>query len=132
MSSLQIHVRISKADALAPRWYSARLRFAILTDRAGLERFFDSVILLRAGSRPVAFERALALGRERQQSYRNQQGVAVRWRLASVVSLDEIPERDLNGAELMGIPVEPAGSHAPLGWDHEFRPELSQPTETRA
>lgn len=135
MSSLQVHVRLVKKGQPELRWHSARLRFAILTDRTGrpaLERFFDSVILLRAPSRREAFERALANGRQREQTYQNEEGVHVRWRLASVVSLDEIVEKDLNGTELLGMPIEADPADRTFAWDHDFRPELSVPAETRA
>jgi hypothetical protein len=128
MSSLQVRIRLER-PASALTWFSARLRFAILTDQLGLERFFDSVILLRAPSREAAFARALAQGRGREQNYRNEQGVGVRWRLESIVSLDAIPDEDWNGLEILGMPVPAATS---LPWDHEFHPERSTPVETRA
>ena len=33
--------------------------------------------------------------------------LGVRWRLASIVSLDEIAEQSLNGTEILAMPVEP-------------------------
>jgi hypothetical protein len=131
MSSLQIRVRVVRDGIRTPKWYSVRLRFAILTDRDGLERFFDSV-MLRSGSRESAFQLALTRGRAREQSYRNEQGVSVRWRLASIVSLDEIQEADLHGAELLGMPIEADRADHAFAWDHDFHPELSVPAETRA
>lgn len=101
MSSPQIRVRLVKKNGPGLLWSSARLRFATLTDRSGLERLFDSVILVRAADRVIAFHHAIANGRTREQSYRNEAGVGVRWRLASVLSLDAIPEHDLNGTELL-------------------------------
>ncbi len=132
-SSIRIRLRIERSGAGALHWYSARLRFAILTDRHGLERYLDSVILLRAPSRQVAFEQALAQGREREQGYQNQDGFTVRWRLASVMSLDELADGNLHGTEILTMPIEAgAVETASFGWDHEFEPERSIPVETRA
>ena len=131
-NSLRVRLLIERLGAPALHWYSARLRLAILTDRRGLERFLDSVILLRAETRDQAFEQALAQGRQREQSYCNESGLHVRWRLASVVSLDELPEANLHGAEVLSMPTDPGqGDTAAFGWDHDFRPELSIPEETR-
>ena len=130
-NSLRIRLRIERAGSPPRYWYSARLRFAILTDRQGLERYLDSVILLRAVSRENAFALALEQGRQREQSYRNNDGLGVRWRLASVVSLDEIAGENLNGTEILSMPVEPE-EPSQFDWDHEFQPERSVPAETRA
>lgn len=131
MSSLQIRLRIERPRNVVFHWYSARLRFAILTDREGLERYFDSVMLLRAESRDAAFARALELGREREQHYRNEEGVGVQWRLASIMSLDQIAAQNLNGAEVLGTTVEAdAFDRDAFQWDHAFKPELSVPAET--
>ncbi len=121
-------MRIERSGAGALHWYSARLRFAILTDRRGLERYLDSVILLRAPSRQVAFEQALAQGRDREQAYQNEEGLRVRWRLASVLSLDQLADGNLHGAEVLSMPV--AGDQE-LDWEHQFQPDRSIPEETR-
>lgn len=130
-NSLRIRLRIERAGSPPLHWYSARLRFAILTDRQGLQRYLDSVILLRAVSREKAFARALEQGKQREQNYRNDDGLGVRWRLASIVSLDEIAEQSLNGTEILAMPVEPE-ELSQFGRDHEFQPESSVPAETRA
>jgi len=133
MPSLQVQVRVRRVGGARKRWYAARLRFAVLTDRVGLERFVDSVVLLEALHRDQAFERALERGRAREQAYCSHDGLRVRWCLARVASLDEIPDEDWNGVELMAIPVEPSVEdiHA-IGFDHTFAPELSRPEQTRA
>lgn len=132
MPSLRIKVRLGRSAPVARRWFSARLRFAILTDRVGLERYFDSVVLLRAASREEALPRALNAGREREQDYRNEDGVRVRWRLASIVSLDDVAAtaHDLNGAEVLAMTSDPTPDDRGLSFDHEFQPERSVPAET--
>ena len=110
------------------RWFTARLRFAILTYQNGLERYCDSVVMLRASTRDAAFEKALELGRKRETTYRNLDEVAIRWCLASVVSLDEVQEDSLNGAEVLSLTVVPV--EAGIAWHHEFHPVMSVPAET--
>jgi hypothetical protein len=89
----------------------------------------DSVLLLRAGDYEAAFQRALALGRAREESYLNGDGQRVVWRLVEVISLDQLGSQIEEGMEVYSEPVElPKG--ASIAFGAEFAPEASRPTQT--
>ena len=104
-------------------WFSASLRFTtqVADDEADQE---DSVILLRAPDWEVAFARAVALGRQMEQTYKNGVGATVEKRLVEVRTLDELGEAIPDGREVYCAPVE--ANQAPVS----SRPEDSRPTQT--
>jgi hypothetical protein len=108
-------------------WFSARLRYAILVEAKGLDGYMDSVFIFQSSDFDNAFQRALAVGRAQEREYLNGEGNRVRWRLASVVSLDVLPDL-LDGAEVYSEPVPANGGEIPF--NHQFSPEESKPTQT--
>jgi hypothetical protein len=115
------------------RWFAVRLRFAVMTDREGLTRFVDSVVMLQAPSREQAFEKALERGHQGEQAYQSVDGMRVRWGFAAIVAMDEIQENRWDGLELASIPIEAAErDREAFHFDHTFQPELSRPAESRA
>lgn len=86
-------------DLIERRWYAAVL---ILKGLVGPgwddERLTERQLrLVRASDADAAYERALALGREAEHEYANEDGEKVRWRfvgLAELVELDDPELRD--------------------------------------
>ena len=68
---------------------SAKLRFVILIEGEGSTSYSDSVYLLRATDSHDARDRALMLGRSREESYLNADKQRVARRFVSVETLDE-------------------------------------------
>ena len=89
----------------------------------------ESTVLLRAGDFDCAFERALEIGRGRENEYQNGFGKRVRWVFTDVLSLDIVHAESLDGAEVHSNLTErdPAD---PMSIDQEFSPELSSPSQT--
>jgi hypothetical protein len=121
------HRRMSEGEADA-RWYAAQVRVVCLVEGAEVGEPVlqdESVHIFRAASRESGFQRALELGRGQETEYCNSDGQVVRWRLAQVLTLDEIAAVDLDGAEV----------HSRLSWYEDgsppfetlFVPELQEP-----
>ncbi len=85
-------------------WYSAMLRVAALVgDRPA--SVWGTVVLFRAPGWEEARARALALGREREQTYVNGEGVRVQHVFARVETLDLIGD-ELDGREIYSERLE--------------------------
>ena len=118
-------------------WFSTKVRLAILVEQAPHDsQFTESVYVFRIEERDdwaalwdQAFQRALALGKQQEQEYRNDAGQRVRWRLQEIVSLDVIRSDDLDGAEIYAEPVSMRPADM-VPFDTEFWPERSQPPQT--
>lgn len=80
------------ADGVELRWYVAVL---VVRSRVG-DRWADDCLidhqvrLIRAADAEAAYRRALALGGEANQTYRNGDGELVSWEFAGLADLDEI------------------------------------------
>ena len=86
-------------------FYSARLLYLILVNDGRPKRRQQSdetVVVFRARGYEHALERALALGRLREDTYKNQYGQTVRWAFAEVLALDYIGP-SVDGAEVASI-----------------------------
>ena len=83
-------------------WFSAALQYVCFIEQKAVDSTMN-VLLLAASSWDNAFERALALGRSREESYRNGAGERVDWRLVEVTTLDELSD-DLDGREVYSYP----------------------------
>jgi Domain of unknown function (DUF4288) len=111
------------------QWYSARIRLVCLIEGEGATIYQDSVVVMRAADFREAFQRALEVGRGREEEYLNADGELVRWRLKAVFSLDVIQADQLDGAEVYSEPVElEPGDRDPF--DITYAPESSEPTQT--
>ena len=109
-------------------WFSASVRLAVLIKGLGLDTFTQSVVVFRAADRDAAFARALALGRALETTYANGDGEEVRWRLAEIVTLDQLKRDDLDGAEVyFTFEDEPTER---LPFETVFHPADSEPRET--
>ena len=89
----------------------------------------QSVFVFRSDGRDTAFERALTLGRQLEQVYRNAAGEEVRWRLARIVTLDELETTDIDGCEVYSEAADLDSSEL-VGYDAGFEPDLHPPTQT--
>jgi hypothetical protein len=109
-------------------WWSAKVRVLCLVENSDPTDTClqdETVVVFRADDEASAFERALALGRERELEYLNGDGDRVRWRLARVLKLTRVNADDLDGAEI----------HSELSWyddgnpafDTRFAPEREEP-----
>ena len=110
-------------------WYSANLRKVCLIEGQSATLAMDSVRIFRAVDFDDAFLRAVSLGRQSEEEYKNEEGKTVRWRLQVVLSLDSVKTEDLDGAEVHCAFVDlPSDEIVPF--ESEFRPQNSTPTET--
>ena len=110
-------------------WFSSKVRLVCLVEPKGATRFMESVFLFRAADFESAFIRALELGRRQEQTYANADHQTVWWKLASVISLDQIGPELADGVEVYSEPVPlPQGQEIPF--HTEFAPEQSRPTQT--
>ena len=99
-----------------------------LSEKKGAEYLSDSTILFRAEDFDAAFQRALTLGKAREQEYAGGEGARVRWRLKELLSLDILPD-DLDGAELHAESIDlPADEK--FDFDTKFAPESRHPRQT--
>src|SRR5271157_4406264 len=103
------------------KWFSAKLRFAVLIETEGLVRYADSLHLFRSREFDQAFKRALEIGRNNEQSYLNGDGHKVVWKLERIVTLDIVRARSLDGAEVYSEFVSAADPNLPV--EHTFSPE---------
>ena len=114
-------------DSKGREWFSAQIRFVCYV--AGSPKFYrDTVIVFRALEWRDAQERAVSLGRSREEHYENGEALPVHWRLQNVVSLDWIANHDLDGSEVHShlIPV----GDVPVPNEDELNPEQSHPIQT--
>jgi hypothetical protein len=116
-------------DEQEPSWFSASLRRICLIEGSGAVDAWDEVFLQRASDWDKAFERALEIGKGREETYTNADGASVVSRFAEVVTLDEIRTNQLDGAEVFS-----SVAHVPTGnnttSEHVFNPEESTPGST--
>lgn len=110
------------------RWFSSKLRFAVLQEGAGAPYFSDLIVLFRSADFDAGFQRALSLGRGREKEYVGGEGHRVRWRLKEVVSLDVLDD-ELDGAEVYAESVDARPADA-LQFDSTFTPEARIPPQT--
>ena len=89
------------------------------------EDYDDSVVILRANGWDSALERALEVGRGREEAYANPNGETVRRRLFAIRTLDELGNELTDGREVYSTRVAPD-----QGADHPERPEDSTPMQT--
>lgn len=111
------------------RWFSACARLICLLPEDGATRAMHSVFVFRARDRGSAFERALVLGRSLERDYLNEAGEEVRWRLAQIVTLDELQDDDLDGSEVFSEPADLRGDEL-VGYDSAFTPHSHAPTQS--
>jgi len=86
-------------------WFSTKIRYAVLVESTGLLHYMDSVRLLKAVDFRNAFQRALEAGLKGEKAYANADGKQVRWKLASIISLDWIGDQPADGQEVYSEPV---------------------------
>lgn len=105
-------------------WFSATLRLLVVVGGRPSSRA-DFVVIFQAIDWETALERALELGRAREEGYLNDAGQEVRWVLKEIVTLDQLAE-NLDGAEVLyqsaDVPPENSG--------RDLRPEDSRPAQT--
>ena len=109
-------------------FFSARLLYIILVDDGRSRKrnhYDDSIIVFRARNLEHAFKRALALGRERESTYKNQLGQTVRWALVSIENLDWVG-RKVDGKEVASN-LHYRTSKRAISPKRSFHPERSKP-----
>lgn len=104
-------------------WFQARLRWAVMADEGeGLRNWEESDCFFPSADWQTAFAKALAIGRSRQGGH-EEDTQYVETRLAAVVTLDCLgADPDVLEGEIVSIVPS-----APLGFEHEFRPEEVMP-----
>jgi hypothetical protein len=81
-------------------WWSTTLRRAFLIEKVGAVDSWDEIFVFRAADRVAAFQPALEIGRNWEESYVNGDGDRGVWRFAEVVTVDQLRADDLDGAEV--------------------------------
>jgi len=114
---------------MSQSWFSSRIRLVVLIEGGPASHFADSIILFRAADFEDAFQRALVLGRKREQEYVGGEGKRVRWRLKEIVSLDIIDGDELDGVEIYSESADfRAGDQ--FAFETTFLPDESKPGQT--
>lgn len=110
-------------------WFSCGLRLVVHIEGVGCDTFVLSISTFRAPDWEAAFRRALEIGREREDSYRNSDGALVQWRLVKVVTLDQLGDGDLDGREVYSEPqpVTDCGDECDIT---HLRPDRFRPTQS--
>jgi Domain of unknown function (DUF4288) len=111
------------------KWFSTKLRFAIMIESAGADTLNDCVFMLKAVDFDVAFDRAISIGYASEKEYRNSQGQLVQWKFKEIISLDIIQSEDLDGREVYSEPIHLANENM-IPFETEFSPKTSKPLQT--
>jgi hypothetical protein len=93
-------------------WFSAMLR--VVTSVAGKpSSVWRTLVVFRAADWPDARNRAVALGRDKEDDYANGDGESVEHRLIAVETLDALGEEIDDGREVWFESGVPSGDLAP-------------------
>ncbi|MEA1675400.1 DUF4288 domain-containing protein [Nitrospirillum sp. BR 11163] len=111
------------------RWFSVKLRFAIMVEPIGASTMNDCLFLLKANDFDSAFKKAIKIGVGAQKDYLNALGQKVQWKFSEIISLDVINSDNLDGAEIYSEPLHLEGQ-AIIPLDANFSPEASRPIQT--
>jgi hypothetical protein len=111
------------------RWFSTKLRFAIMVEPVGADTLNDCVFMLRAADFDEAFQRAVSVGHASEKKYRNLEGQLVQWVFSEIVSLDVIQSEDLDGKEVYSEPIHLSNERA-IPFKTAFNPAASKPLQT--
>ena len=111
------------------KWFSTKLRFAIMLDQLGADTLNDCVFMLKAADFEAAFERAVSIGFASEEEYQNSEGQIVRWKFTEIISLDVIQSEDLDGCEVYSEPTH-LSSRDMIPFEFEFNPRASKPLQT--
>ena len=88
-------------EMTSSRWFSAKIRYAVMIEPKGATFLDDSIVLFRANNFRSAFQRVLKIGKEKERDYRNDDDALVSVRLKEVLTLDMLPSRrSLDGIEV--------------------------------
>lgn len=94
------HGSVSEQTPIGSSWRSTALRRVFLIEKVGAVDSWDEIFVFKAADRVAALQRALEIGRNREESYVNGDCDRVVWRFAEVMTLDELRADDLDGAEV--------------------------------
>ena len=109
-------------------WFSATLRFYTVVADVGKIGGEDSVFLVRAEDFKAAFRKFLAVGKKTEKSYKNAFGKEVRVRFVEIVTIDQIDEDDLDGAEVISLSI--SDEDPAITFSSPLDPDKSRPTHT--
>jgi hypothetical protein len=104
--------------------FSTALRLVCFIDDRAVDAIV-SVFILMAEDWDSAFEKALEIGRGQERSYSNSTDELVLWRLAEIVTIDEL-SGELDGREVYSDRVEPREGDVLDSLD----PSSSRPTQS--
>jgi hypothetical protein len=108
-------------------WFSATLRFFIVSSAEGKLRVEDSIFLARAVDFDSAFRKFVKIGQTNETAYQNVHDDQIKKRFAAITTLDLLPD-DLKGAEVNSMPIFETDKD--FGLDDPLNPESSEPTQT--
>lgn len=99
-------------------WYVAKIIFRIVSGDGHHDAQFDEQLrLISAGNDKQAFDKAVVLGRECQDSFLNNQSQTVRWEFIDVAEINQLNEL-ADGTELYYQIQEPANADLYTAWAH--------------
>jgi hypothetical protein len=111
------------------QWFSAKARLVSMVEGDGAKMYLDTLLVFTVSDWDAALDRAVALGRAREEEHRNADGRRVRWVLKEILSLDVIASKSLDGAEVHSSLMDvPTAEQAMLA--SEFDPDSSTPVQT--
>jgi len=111
------------------KWFSSKLRFALMVERDGADTLNDCIFLLKAEDFEAAFRKAINIGEAAQKEYRNKYGNLVVWKFMEIISLDVIRAENLDEAEVYSEPIHLSREKI-IPFGIEFSPETSKPAQT--
>lgn len=106
------------------KWFSAKLRFAIMIEPKGADTLNDCVVVFKAMDFGPAFDKAVSIGKAKETKYKNTYGQNVAWKLVEVISLDILGPTIRDGLEVYSEPVHLKKKDV-IPYGTKFRPRKS-------
>lgn len=110
-------------------WFSAKLRFAIMIEPVGADTLNDCVVVFRATDFEPAFDKAISIGKAKEEKYKNAYGRIVAWKLVEIISLDILGPTIRDGQEVYSEPVHLRKKDV-IPYGTKFRPRKSKTIQT--
>lgn len=107
------------------KWFSAKLRFAIMIEPTGADTLNDCVFVFRATDFGPAFDKAISIGKANEARYKNVYGKDVAWQLVEVISLDILGPTIRDGLEVYSERVHLKKKDV-IPYGTKFRPRKSK------
>ena len=108
----------------AKQWFQARLRWAVMEEGYGIQRWRESEHIFLSENRESAFREALRIGRKQEHVLAGDDGSPdIEERLAEVVYLDRLGVNKT----VFEVYLGEKKANERIGFDHVFEPEIRVP-----